>query len=447
MALSSAPLAGSPAAPMLCRTCARLSDTPAPRCPHCHSPRVVSHPELARLAIAHVDCDAFFAAVEKRDNPELRDVPVIVGGGRRGVVSTCCYLARIHGVRSAMPMFKALKACPDAVVVRPNFEKYVEAGRAVRRLMGDLTPLVQPISIDEAFLDLSGTERLHRAPPAVVMARFARTVEDELGITVSVGLAPNKFLAKFASDHEKPRGFTVIGSADAEARLAPEPVTRLMGVGPAAAKRLAAAGISHVKHLQAAEMTDLMKRLGETGQRLKHLSHGRDNRPVDPTGERKSVSAEQTFDADLSDRHTLLAILRHLCEKVSTRLKAADLSGRTVTLKLKTADFRTTTRARGLDAPTALAHRIFAAGKGLLAAEPEARYRLIGIGVTNLADLSLADPVDAFDPARTRLGAAERAMDAVRQKYGDDAVVVGLTLSHPRRRPASPKDVRKPRAP
>ena len=216
----------------------------------CASPRVVAHPAIATLAIAHVDCDAFFAAVEKRDDPALRDVPVIVGGGRRGVVSTCCYIARINGVRSAMPMFKALKACPDAVVVRPNFEKYVAVGRQVRERMHALTPLVQPLSIDEAFLDLSGTERLHGAPPAVVMARFAKAIETDLGITVSVGLAPNRFLAKFASDCDKPRGFTVIGADDAEARLASEPVTRLPGVGPAAAKRLAAGGITEVRHLQ-----------------------------------------------------------------------------------------------------------------------------------------------------------------------------------------------------
>lgn len=426
----------------LCRDCARLVAHGAQRCPGCASPRLVRHDELTTLPIAHVDCDAFFAAVEKRDNPDLRDVPVIVGGGRRGVVSTCCYLARIHGVRSAMPMFKALKACPDAVVVRPNFDKYVTVGREVRRRMTALTPLVQPLSIDEAFLDLSGTERVHGAPPAVVMARFARAVEQEIGITVSVGLAPNKFLAKFASDHEKPRGFTVVGTADAQTRLADEPVTRLPGVGPAAARRLAAGGIVFVRHLQVADMTDLTRRFGETGQRLKRLAHGLDCRPVDASGERKSVSAEQTFDADLSDRHTLLAIIRHLCEKVATRMKAAKLAGSTVTLKLKTPDFRSHTRARQLSAPTAMAHRIFASGKALLSAEPDGqRYRLIGIGVSSLTALSVADTDDAFDPATTRLGRAEHAMDALRARFGEDAVMVGLALAHPKRRLASPKDV------
>ncbi|MBJ3777648.1 DNA polymerase IV [Acuticoccus mangrovi] len=428
--------------PTLCRDCATLLVAPLPargRCPRCNSPRLVSHPELARLTIAHVDCDAFFAAVEKRDDPSLADVPLIVGGGRRGVVSTCCYLARIHGVRSAMPMFKALKLCPDAVVLRPNFEKYVTVGREVRERMRALTPLVQPLSIDEAFLDLAGTERLHGAPPAVVMARFAKAVETEVGITVSVGLAPNKFLAKFASDAEKPRGFTVIGSGDAEARLADEPVTQLPGVGPAAASRLAKAGITHVRQLQRAEEVELMRRFGETGQRLKRLAHGRDDRAVDPASERKSVSAETTFEEDIADRAELLALLRHLSEKVSTRLKAADIAGRTVTLKLKTPDFRTHTRALSLPAPTAMAHRIFAAGKALLAGEADGRrFRLIGIGVSHLVPIATADAEELFDPARGRLGKAEKAMDALRARFGNDAVIYGQTLSDPRRRSGTP---------
>ncbi|WMS42739.1 DNA polymerase IV [Acuticoccus sp. MNP-M23] len=426
----------------LCRDCFTIAaQDPDERCAQCRSPRLIAHPDLASLTIAHVDCDAFFASVEKRDDPSLADVPVIVGGGRRGVVSTCCYLARIHGVHSAMPMFKALKACPDAVVIRPNFEKYVTAGREVRRRMQALTPLVQPLSIDEAFLDLSGTTRVHRAPPAATLAKFAREVEADVGITVSVGLAPNKFLAKFASDADKPRGYTVIGQSDAMARLAGEPVTRLPGVGPAAATRLAKAGVTHVRDLQRLSMEDLMRRIGSDAPRLHRLANGIDTRAVDPSSERKSVSAEQTFDADLSDRQTLLALLRHLSEKVSTRLKAGEIAGRTITLKLKTPDFRSRTRAETLSAPTAMAHRIFTAGKALLAAEPEGtRYRLIGIGVTHLTSDVQADGADLFDPHSTRLGQAERAMDALRARFGDSAIATGLTLSHPRRRPASPRD-------
>ncbi|MEM9222476.1 MAG: DNA polymerase IV [Pseudomonadota bacterium] len=427
----------------LCRDCFWTAEREHPsRCPSCASPRLVAHDELHRLAIAHIDCDAFFAAVEKRDNPALGDVPVIVGGGRRGVVSTCCYLARINGVRSAMPMFKALKACPDAVVIRPNFEKYVTAGREVRQMMQALTPLVQPLSIDEAFLDLSGTDRVHKAAPAAVLARFARDVERSVGITVSIGLAPNKFLAKFASDAEKPRGYTVIGDGDAMVRLAHEPVGRLPGIGPSAQKRLAAEGIRHISDLQRMSLPDALRRLGPDGQRLHRLSHGQDARAVDPHSERKSVSAEQTFDEDLSDRQTLLALLRHLSEKVSTRLKAADIGGRTVTLKLKTPDFKSHTRAETLAAPTAMAHRIFAAGKSLLGAETDGnrRFRLIGIGVSHLSALEGADGEELFDPAGNRLGRAERAMDTVKARFGEDAITTGLSLSRPRRRPASPTD-------
>src|SRR3990167_575943 len=183
-----------------CRDCFSPVPEGAERCPACRRPRLLFHPELHALSVAHMDCDAFYAAVEKRDNPELQDKPLIVGGGQRGVVSTCCYIARIRGVRSAMPMFKALAACPDAVVVKPDMRKYAAVARDVRTLMRDLTPLVEPVSIDEAFLDLSGTERLHHASPAVSMGRLAKRIEEEIGITVSVGLSHNKFLAKMASD-------------------------------------------------------------------------------------------------------------------------------------------------------------------------------------------------------------------------------------------------------
>ena len=182
---------------------------------------MVAHDELGQLSIAHMDCDAFYASVEKRDNPTLRDRPVIVGGGTRGVVSTCCYIARIKGVRSAMPMFQALKLCPEAVVVKPRFPAYLEASRAIRAMMEELTPSIEPLSLDEAFLDLSGTARLHGAPPAVLLARLTKRMEDELGLTGSIGLSHNKFLAKIASDLDKPRGFSVIGRAETESFLKP----------------------------------------------------------------------------------------------------------------------------------------------------------------------------------------------------------------------------------
>ena len=194
-----------------CRDCLADASPNSGRCGACRSPRLLRHPELDRLSIAHVDCDAFYATIEKRDDPALAAEPVIVGGGKRGVVAAACYVARTFGVRSAMPMFEALRLCPHATVIRPNMEKYVGVGREVRRMMLDLTPQVEPLSIDEAFLDLTGTERLHGMNPAKALARFARDVESKVGITVSIGLSGNKFLAKIASDLDKPRGFAVLG--------------------------------------------------------------------------------------------------------------------------------------------------------------------------------------------------------------------------------------------
>lgn len=393
------------------------------------------HAELAQLSIAHVDCDAFYASIEKRDDPSLRDKPVIVGGGKRGVVSTCCYIARINGVRSAMPMFKALKACPDAVVIKPNMDKYAKVGREVRQMMLELTPLVEPLSIDEAFLDLSGTERLHRAIPAYTLARFARRVESEIGITVSVGLAPNKFLAKIASDLDKPRGFSVVGRAEAKAFLAVRPVTTIWGVGKAFAEKLAADGIRTVGDIQGEDATALARRYGAMGLRLAKLAKGEDERRVDPTSKRKSVGAETTFDDDHADLAVLRPILRRLSEKVAARLKALDIAGRNVTLKLKTPDFRTATRSRTLADPTQLADRIFQAADDLLAREPRgAAYRLIGVAVAELEPARLADPTDLVDETATRKAAAERAMDRVRAKFGTAALETGLVFDDRLRR-------------
>jgi DNA polymerase-4 len=241
-------MAQGSAAPF-CRDCLTPADRPGQeRCASCGSPRLLRHPERDELAVAHVDCDAFFASVEKRDNPALADQPVIIGGGHRGVVATACYVARTYGVRSAMPMFKALDACPHATVISPNMDKYRVAGREVRRLMGELTPLVEPVSIDEAFLDLSGTERLHHASPALTLARFARRVETELGISVSIGLSYNKFLAKIASDLAKPRGFSIIGREEAVAFLADRPVGIIPGIGAAAQARLEKVGVTLIRH-------------------------------------------------------------------------------------------------------------------------------------------------------------------------------------------------------
>jgi DNA polymerase-4 len=390
---------------------------------------LLRHTELNSLTIAHLDCDAFYAAIEKRDDPSLADKPVIVGGGKRGVVATACYIARIYGVRSAMPMYQALKLCPDAIVVRPSFEKYSTAGREVRRLMNELTPLVEPVSIDEAFMDLGGTERLHRASPALSLARLQQRVEDELGITVSIGLSFNKFLAKVASDMKKPRGFSVIGEAEAATFLADKPVGLIWGVGKTTQAHLAADGIRTIGALQRMAEAELARRYGSLGLRLARLSHGRDSRTVEPRGEAKSVSAETTFDGDIADAHELKAILRHLSEKVARRLKRAEIAGVTVTLKLKTADFRLRTRSRQLSDPTQLADRIFATGVELLAPEADGtEFRLIGIGVSEFADPRIADPGDLVDSGARKRAAAEAAVDTIRDKFGDRAVELGLTF-------------------
>ena len=419
--------------PGFCRDC--LADAPQPRgrCAACGSPRVVAHAEIATLAIAHVDCDAFYATIEKRDEPSLRDKPVIVGGGKRGVVAACCYVARTYGVRSAMPMFKAKKLCPDAVVVRPDMEKYVRVGREVRRLMLELTPLVEPLSIDEAFMDLAGTERLHRMIPAKSLARFATRVEAALGITVSIGLSANKFLAKIASDLDKPRGFAVLGGGEARAFLAKKPVGFIWGVGKATQARLARDGFFTIADLAAAPETELARRYGADGLRLARLSRGIDQRAVTPEREAKSISAETTFDRDLAAFRPLERRLWLLTEKVSARLKSGNLAGSTVTLKLKTDDFKLRTRARGLGDPTQLADKIFAAGRDLLAHETDGtRFRLIGIGVSEIVEADKADPMDLIDPAGLRKAAAEHAVDRLRAKFGRAAVIKGLAFEEDR---------------
>ncbi len=409
-----------------CRDC--LSDAPdnAIRCTACRSPRLARHPELHSLTIAHIDCDAFYATIEKRDNPDIADKPVVVGGGTRGVVAAACYVARTYGIRSAMPMFEAKRRCPDAVVIKPNMAKYVQVGREVRKAMFALTPLVEPLSIDEAFLDLSGTERLHGMSAAKALAGFAIQVERDFGITVSIGLSTNKFLAKIASDLDKPRGFAVLGAAEAVSFLAGKPVGFIYGVGAVSAAKLAADGFSTIADLQRADEPDLMRRYGEEGLRLWRLARGIDGRSVNPERDTKSISAETTFNHDIGEFRPLEQYLWELTERVSARLKANSLAGSTVTLKLKSADFRIRTRARALGAPTQLASRIFAAGRDLLKHEVGAtRFRLIGIGVSNLEDALGDDLADLID---RRAAEAEHAVDKLRSKFGRNAVVKGLAL-------------------
>ncbi|SEO30295.1 DNA polymerase-4 [Pseudorhodobacter antarcticus] len=418
----------------LCRACFTQFE-PGPglapkRCPACRSPRVLSHPELTQLSIAHMDCDAFYASVEKRDHPEYRDQPLIVGGGTRGVVSTCCYIARIKGVRSAMPMFQALKLCPEAVVVKPRMAEYVAVSREIRAMMEALTPAIQPLSLDEAFLDLTGTARLHGAPPAVLLAKLVRDMEVRLGITGSIGLSHNKFLAKIASDLDKPRGFSVIGRGETESFLNSKPVSIIWGVGTATRAALEKAGIRTIADLKRWDRPDLTARFGSMGDRLWHLARGLDTRPVSRDEAVKSISKETTFNEDISDRDLLEGHLWRLSEQVSDRAKARELAGRTVTLKLKSADFASITRRHSLNSPTQTADRIYREAAALMAAYRDpGPFRLIGVGIADLCPEGQADSSgDLLDPDAGKRAAAELATDKIRAKFGQDAIIKGRAL-------------------
>ena len=415
--------------PALCRDCITPFES-GPRCPACGSPRVTVHPELFTLSIAHMDCDAFYASVEKRDDPSLDGKPVIIGGGRRGVVSTACYVARIRGVRSAMPMFKALKLCPDAVVIRPRMEVYAAVSRQIRAMMEELTPAVEPLSLDEAFLDLTGTARLHGAPPAIMLARLIRRMRDELGLTGSIGLSHNKFLAKVASDLEKPRGFSVIGEAETADFLRDRPVRLIWGVGQAAQDSLDAAGIRTFADLLRWERTDLVARFGSMGDRLWHLARGQDRRRISAHAPVKSISNETTFGEDTCNIDILDGHLWRMAEKVADRAKARDLAGRVVTLKLKRANHSLISRRVALREPTQLADTIYRRARALFdQVGDQGPYRLLGCGLSQLCPSGQADiSGDLLDPQAVQRSRAERATDAIRQRFGSDAILKGRAL-------------------
>ena len=412
-----------------CRDCLGDVGFSAVRCGACGSPRLVRHRALSTLTLAHIDCDAFYATVEKRDNPDIADKPVIIGGGKRGVVSAACYIARTYGVRSAMPMFKALALCPSATVIGPDMAKYVRVGREVRHAMQALTPLVEPLSIDEAFLDLGGTQRVHGMMPAKVLAKFATDVERNIGITVSVGLSCNKFLAKIASDLDKPRGFATLDQDEARAMLADKPVGFIFGVGPATQERLSQRGFRTIGDLQRADEIEMMKQFPTEGRRLWRLARGIDDRKVIADRGAKTISSETTFETDIRDFATLERILWRLSEKVSARLKTGELAGSTITLKLKTADFRQRTRSQSVHVPTQLASKIFATSREMLAKEIDGTaFRLMGAGVSALKPGSPADDTDMLD---RRSAHAERAMDDLRKKFGSAAVIRGIAYDGP----------------
>ncbi|KIN75184.1 DNA polymerase IV [Sulfitobacter noctilucae] len=413
----------------LCRDC--LAEIPVSRrCPACGSPRVLSHDELFDLTIAHMDCDAFYASVEKRDNPALNGKPVIIGGGRRGVVSTACYVARIRGVRSAMPMFQALKLCPEAVIIKPRMEAYVEASRAIRAMMEELTPAIEPLSLDEAFLDMTGTARLHGAPPAVMLARLVRRMKVELGLTGSIGLSHNKFLAKVASDLDKPHGFAVIGAAETDSFLRDRPVKLIWGVGAVTQAALEKAGIRTFADLLRWDKTDLIARFGGMGERLWHLARGQDKRRISANDPVKSVSKETTFGDNTSDPDILDGHLWRLSEQVADRAKAKEIAGRVVTLKIKRSDFKSLTRRISLSDPTQLADRIYRHARALFdQLDDPGPFRLIGVGISDLSHGEGADLAgDLLDPDAHQRSKAEKATDTIRSRFGAKAIVKGRAL-------------------
>jgi DNA polymerase IV len=414
----------------LCRDCLRKDSNDSARCAHCGSPRTVSLEDMGALTIAHVDCDAFYAAVEKRDDPSLNDKPLIVGGaGPRGVVATCCYIARTFGVRSAMPMSRARALCPHAVVLPPDMAKYARVGREIRTRMMALTPLVEPLSIDEAFLDLSGCEPSNGTGPAETLVCFARRIEVEVGVTVSVGLSYCKYLAKLASEVNKPRGFASISREEARAWLAPQSVERLWGIGKVGRERLERSGFRVIGDLQRIDERDALLRLGEDGLRLWRLAQGRDDRSVSPERETKSVSSETTFDRDIADKAELTRVLLAQCDRVATRLRKEGIAASGVTLKLRLADFSLRTRSRSGLSATQLAPRLFAAARPLLDAQPDGiAYRLLGVAATELASAEGADADDMFVHESGREKFREAAIATLRDRFGPTAVQRGLTF-------------------
>ena len=415
--------------PSLCRKCFNTF-TEEGRCPTCNSPLVVSHDELFSLNIAHMDCDAFYASVEKRDNPELADKPVIIGGGRRGVVSTACYIARIRGVKSAMPMFKALEKCPDAVVIRPRMKIYAEISQQIREMMNDITPLVEPLSLDEAFMDMSGTHKLHGAPPAVMLAKLMDRISDNLGLTGSIGLSHNKFLAKIASDLNKPNGYSIIGEAETSSFLKDKSIRLIWGVGASTQKSLEKSGIRTFLDLLRWDRKDLVSKFGSMGDRLWFLARGQDARVVSNSDRIKSISNETTLNENTSDLRVLEGHLWRLCEKVSSRAKSKGLAGTIMILKLKSSNHKIITRRVTLRDPTYMADVLFRSTYPLMEAAIEnGPFRLVGAGLSGLCLASQAErePELLDDGALNRIK-VERVTDEIREKFGDEAMIKGRSL-------------------
>ncbi|MFN3649634.1 MAG: DNA polymerase IV [Armatimonadota bacterium] len=375
--------------------------------------------------ILHVDMDAFYASVEQRDHPELRGKPVLVAGAadRRGVVSAASYEARRFGCRSAMPTSTAVRLCPQAVVVPVRISHYRAVSRQVFTLFEEFSPLIEPLSIDEAFLDLSGTEGV-LGPAEGAAARLKRRITEEVGLTASVGVAPNKFLAKLASDLRKPDGLVVVPPDGVQQLLDPLPVERLWGVGPATLRRLEAIGVRKIADLRRLGSERLSRELGSAGAHLHRLAHGLDDRPVSPDTEAKSISHEQTFGTDLADPDFLRGVLMHQVEDVGYRLRRHELFARTLTLKIRYADFTTLTRSTTLPEPVSHTPALWAGADELFRAwqaERPGPLRLLGFGASNLLR-SEARQLSLFSEENARAERLDAALDRIRERFGPEAV-------------------------
>ncbi|MBD3222902.1 DNA polymerase IV [bacterium] len=373
-------------------------------------------------AILHVDMDAFYASVEVLDDPVLAGKPVIVGGSPegRGVVSAASYEARAYGVHSAMPTARAYRLCPHGVFLPPRMARYVEVSRQIFAVFTDFTPLVEGLSVDEAFLDVTGCRRLF-GPAADIGRAIKRRIQDELGLTASVGVAPNKFLAKLASDLEKPDGFVVITAAEARARLATLPVDKLWGVGKVTARELAALGVHTVADLLATPRAVLRRHLGDHVDHLIELAVGHDERPVVPVHRARSVGNETTFAEDVAGAQQLRAVVDQLAEKVAWRLRKHGLRGRTVTLKARYADFTTVTRAATLPHATQSTVEVRDTARELLARRLDRRgrpLRLVGVTVSQLEPATPAQGALFAPEGDVRDARLDDLMDRVNDRFG-----------------------------
>jgi DNA polymerase-4 len=386
-------------------------------------------------AIAHVDMDAFYASVEQRDRPELRGLPVVVGADPRGrgVVSAASYEARVFGVRSAMPIGKAARLCPHGVFLPVDMAKYARVSDEIMAILGDFSPLVEPVSVDEAFVDLTGTASLFGPPPDAVRS-IKRRIRAETGLTASAGLASNKFIAKIASDLRKPDGLVVVEPGREAEFLAPLPIERLWGVGKATAKSLAALGIASIGQLQRLSRAVLVARLGDHGADLHELAYGRDDRAVTPWTVPKSMGAETTFERDTDDRARLSTTLRGQAERVARELRAGGAAASRVTLKLRFADFRTITRSHTGD-PTQDGLELYRRVMALFTREPLVqRVRLIGVSASTLGPPA-AGQLGLLDPNAVRRERLARAVDGLTSRFGA-GVIRPAALVRPRRDPA-----------